>query len=147
MKLIDADSMIRILGLEALQQEGGFFRETYRSDPHCGEKAHSSAIFYLIRSGSFSRWHMLRSDEIWFYHAGAAAEQKLLFADGRREKRILGAQAQKSELFQSFIPAGTWQTTSLSCDSPDAWTLFSTVVSPAFDFSDFVLAPEGFDPL
>jgi len=76
-------------------REGGFFRETYRSalavSTRYGRRSLATSILYLLTSGSPSRFHRLRADEVWFYHAGGRAELAMLATDIReapeREER------------------------------------------------------------
>jgi len=52
--------------------EGGWFRETWRSpvsfwpDGYHGQRSAATAIYYLLHPGEQSRWHVVRSDELWF---------------------------------------------------------------------------------
>jgi predicted cupin superfamily sugar epimerase len=63
-------------------REGGYFRETYRADTMVstgnGRRPTSTAILYLLTKPEPSRFHRLKSDELWFYHAGALSEMVLL---------------------------------------------------------------------
>jgi predicted cupin superfamily sugar epimerase len=63
-------------------REGGYFRETYRASASVptaeGDRPTSTAILYLLTTTEPSRFHRLRSDEVWFYHAGALCEMVLL---------------------------------------------------------------------
>ena len=57
--------------------EGGFFKETYRSNLCVGSepkktRALSTAIYYLLTSDDFSCWHRLSADEIWHYYGGSS---------------------------------------------------------------------------
>lgn len=85
--------MNRSLIAEALDlephPEGGWFRETYRSSvrfepPGYGaERSAATAIYYLLGPGDESRWHTVRSDELWLWHRGGPLEL-LLGGDGER---------------------------------------------------------------
>ena len=76
-----AIEVAEVLGLEP-HREGGFFRETYRSQTvvrtGSGPRPLATAIIYLLTAGSPSRFHRLRFEEIWFFHAGCRAELVLL---------------------------------------------------------------------
>ncbi|MCX8033239.1 MAG: cupin domain-containing protein [Thermoleophilia bacterium] len=70
-----AGEVIELLRLEP-HPEGGYYRETYCS-PHIvpspqGDRPLCTSILYLLTDKSPSRFHRLRSDEVWFFHAGAA---------------------------------------------------------------------------
>ena len=71
-------------------REGGYFRETYRATATVattrGERSASTAILYLLTDSEASRFHRLRSDELWFYHAGASAEPGLAWAPWRAHR-------------------------------------------------------------
>ena len=58
-----ADNVIRLLGLQP-HPEGGHYRETFR-DPAGGAsgRAHSTAIYFLLRAGEVSRWHRVDAAE------------------------------------------------------------------------------------
>lgn len=43
--------------------EGGYFKETYRSD-------YSTAIYFLVTDQSVSRLHKIKSDELWHFYKG-----------------------------------------------------------------------------
>ena len=43
---------------------------------------------------------------------------------------------------QVVVPAGAWQ----AARPLGAWTLVGCIVSPAFDFAGFELAPDGWEP-
>src|ERR1039457_3515069 len=56
--------------------EGGWFRETWRSpvsfspEGYRGPRSAATAIYFLLHPGEQSRWHVVRSDELWFWHSG-----------------------------------------------------------------------------
>ena len=121
--------------------EGGWFRETFRSgtvfhpEGYAGPRHAATAIYFLLQPGEFSAWHVVKSDELWFLHAGTL------------ELRFGGAADQPSEPGetvlldrsnpQALVPAGVWQSAFPSGDEP---VLVSCVVSPGFDYEDFRLA-------
>ena len=43
--------------------EGGFYKETYRSE-------FSTGIFYLLTKGQKSSFHRIKSDEMWHFYGG-----------------------------------------------------------------------------
>lgn len=71
----DADSIVRLLGLQP-HPEGGVYRETFRATAVVGtrddrgERAASTAIYFLLPAGSFSAFHRVRSDEAWHHYDG-----------------------------------------------------------------------------
>ena len=74
-----ANYFIHALGLEP-HVEGGYCREIFKNPRkipaelfatgHEGERAISSSIYYLLKTGQVSKFHRLRSDELWFFHCG-----------------------------------------------------------------------------
>lgn len=120
---------VQKLGLR-LHPEGGWFRETYRSKGRAGRRALCTAIYYLLENGQFSAFHRLKSDEIWYFHAGGPLKIHLL---GVRPRVIELGKKQ----FQAVIPAGTWFAAAPSPKFP--YSLVSCSVSPGFEFSNFEL--------
>ncbi len=82
-----ADDIIAKLGLEP-HPEGGHFRETFR-DNNQG-RAHSTAIFYLLKAGEISRWHRIDAAEVWHWYAGAPLELSQKSKTGGKTVEILG---------------------------------------------------------
>src|SRR5215469_5234527 len=63
--------------------EGGWFRETWRSSVtfapagYQGTRSAATAIYFLLHPGERSRWHVVRSDELWFWHSGGPLTLRL----------------------------------------------------------------------
>ncbi|PSL04642.1 hypothetical protein CLV30_105108 [Haloactinopolyspora alba] len=126
--------------------EGGWFRETWRSpmefapDGYDGTRAAATCIYFLLPAGEESRWHRVRSTEIWLWHAGGPLS---LFLGGTGETPdaephtiTLGGDVAGGQEPQAIVPAGAWQA-ARPAGSDDV--LVSCVVSPGFDFADFEL--------
>ncbi|AYY14486.1 cupin domain-containing protein [Actinobacteria bacterium YIM 96077] len=124
--------------------EGGWFRETWRSDVQLrpagydGERATATCIYFLLAPGEESRWHVVKSAEIWFWHSGGSLQIKL---GGRGEAPALepeivtlGTRVQAGEAPQVVVPPGVWQSAQPTSEQD---VLVSCVVSPGFDFADF----------
>ena len=136
----DVDAIIEALGLEP-HPEGGWFAETWRAPAAAGERAASTAIYFVLRRGERSHWHTVDADEIWLHHAGAPL--MLRATDGARiDEHLLGSDLAAGQRPQAVVPAGAWQ----SAATTGAWTLVSCVVAPGFDFAGFELAPPGWEP-
>jgi predicted cupin superfamily sugar epimerase len=144
-----AEDIARILSLEP-HPEGGFFRETFRSDvlvaTSAGPRPAATGILFLVTAASPSRFHRLRSDELWLYHSGAPLEIVSLLPDGSSERVVLaGADAltlSDEASPQAIVPRGAWQAARVLVQgggSESAWTLVSCVVTPGFDYADFEL--------
>jgi uncharacterized protein len=136
-----ADDIIRLLGLQP-HPEGGHYRETFR-DAAAGAsgRAHSTAIYFLLRAGEISRWHRVDAAEVWHWHAGAPLLLTMADAAGRREVR-LGIDLPAGGRPQAVVPAQAWQ----QAQSLGEWTLVGCTVAPGFEFAGFEMAPAGFEP-
>ncbi len=131
---IDADAIISELGL-APHPEGGAFREMFRDDVGKA-RAHSTAIYYLLKAGEISAWHRVDAAEVWHWYAGAPIELSQRSQSGDTTTMILGADLFQGQRPQIVVPAGVWQ----SARSLGAWTLVGCTVAPGFEFAGFELA-------
>ncbi len=41
---------------------------TFAPDGYEGPRNAATAIYFLLHPGEQSRWHVVRSDELWFWH-------------------------------------------------------------------------------
>ncbi|BBY31842.1 cupin domain-containing protein [Mycolicibacterium sediminis] len=126
--------------------EGGWFRETWRSDllippsslppDYTGLRSAGTAILFLLLPGQQSTWHTVRSAEMWLFHRGSPL---LLEVGQDREDAttlLLGSDVDAGEQPQLLVPPGHWQR---ATPRDDEATLVSCVVVPGFDFADFAL--------
>ncbi|TWT48486.1 cupin domain-containing protein [Botrimarina hoheduenensis] len=149
-----AAEVIRLLDLEPLPEEGGFYRETFRSRrklvPGCfgpeyeGERDALTVIYFLVTPESPSAWHVLPSDEVFLWHAGAPVAMLLLPNGGPAQELRLGADLLSGERPQAVVPGDVWQGCRLADrNAAPGWALLSCLVAPGFDFRDFhVATPE-----
>jgi predicted cupin superfamily sugar epimerase len=123
--------------------EGGYFGEVFRSAasvaPGDGRDRRSAltSIYFLLAAGQHSRWHRLRSDEVWHFYEGDPLE--LLSIDESLERsnvQLLGAAGAGAPV--GVVPAGYWQ----AARSTGAYSLVGCSVGPGFDFADFRLLDE-----
>ncbi len=143
-----AAEVVARLGLQPLDQEGGWFRRTAESAlmlpasalpaSYGGARRAYSVIQALFTPEGFSALHRLVSDEIWCVHAGDPLESLRLFPDGRGEWVRLGLAAGTDQRLQDVVPAQVWQGTRLIAGG--RWALVSCTVVPEFVWSDFELA-------
>jgi predicted cupin superfamily sugar epimerase len=126
--------------------EGGWFRETWRSElmigqsalppDYTGSRSAGTAILFLLMPGQQSAWHTVRSAELWLHHRGSP----LLLEHGREQHSattyLLGGDVLADEHPQVLVPPGYWQRARPRDDEP---SLVSCVVVPGFDFADFAL--------
>ena len=138
--LVDADTILVALGLRA-HPEGGWYAETLRDASPGGDRAASSAIYFLLRAGEASRWHRVDATEVWHHYAGAPLELRIS-AGGQAETVVLGDDLDRGERPQAVVPPRAWQ----AARSFGDWTLVGCTVAPAFEFAGFELPPEGWEP-
>lgn len=117
--------------------EGGFYSETYRSELKTkSEKSLSTAIYFLLTSDNPSNFHRIKSDELWFHHAGSPLIVHY-FDENEHHQHIVGSDLEKGFLPQFLVPKETIFGSSVL--EKDSFSLVSCVVSPGFEFSDFEL--------
>jgi predicted cupin superfamily sugar epimerase len=144
----EAQFIIDRLGLEK-HPEGGYYRETYRSEESIveenlparfagGPRSFSTAIYFFLVNDEFSALHRIQSDEIWHYHAGATLVIHVLDEKGRYARHKLGGDCSADVSFQVVVKAGSWFGASL--EKPETFALVGCTVSPGFDFRDFEMA-------
>lgn len=140
-----AQDIIERLDLQP-HPEGGWFRETWRAPSPAGERGSATAIHFLLERGQKSHWHRVDAAEIWLWHAGDPLELWLAEGDDIRPHCVtLGPDVLAGQQAQHVIPAQQWQAARPS-EAVEGYTLVSCIVSPAFEFSGFVLAEEGWVP-
>lgn len=126
--------------------EGGWFRETWRSEltvpqsalppDYTGPRSAGTAILFLLMPGQQSAWHTVRSAEVWLYHSGGPLRLEFGPEQDTATTHLLGADISAGEHPQFVVPPGHWQRARPRDDQP---CLVSCVVVPGFDFADFAL--------
>jgi uncharacterized protein len=140
----DAAYWIDRLGLTR-HPEGGWFRETYRSQEEIardalparftGARSFATAIHFLLTGDDFSALHRIASDELWHFHAGSALVIHIIASDGSYRVERLGSDPEQGEQFQVVVEAGAWFGAEVI--APDGYALVGCTVAPGFDFADF----------
>lgn len=142
-----AAELIRLLGLEP-HPEGGHYREVFRSasavKPQDDRDMRSAltTIYFLLTERAVSRWHEVRSDEVWHLYEGGPLE--LLDLDltaGRVDAYRLGVASGNEVRPVHTIEAGHWQ----AARSLGPYALMGCTVGPGFDFADFRLMSDDSD--
>lgn len=135
---LTAWEVVRLLKLEPLDQEGGYFRRTGESATVLpGGRRAWSAIYSLITPEGFSAMHRLAEDELWCFHAGDPLESLRLQPGGAGEWVRLGLNLAVGERPQDLVPAKSWQGTRLVAGG--RWALATCLVAPEFVWTDFEL--------
>lgn len=125
--------------------EGGFYRETWRSNlslpqsilpaEYTGDRSAGTSILFLLPTEHFSRWHRVRSAELWFHQAGDPLELVIAETlDGATQIIQLG----RDQIFQAVVPPNYWQRAT-PVSGTAGYALVACVVVPGFDFADFEL--------
>lgn len=130
MGIMTYQEIIQKLNLIRLPEEGGFYRETYRTET-------CTAIYYLITEDNFSGLHTVDMDEIFHFYAGSAVEMFQILQDGTGRTIKIGNDIANGEVPQVIVPKDVWQGTKLLDPKPGAWALLGCTVSPAFQFETF----------
>ncbi|BBZ02855.1 cupin [Mycolicibacterium chitae] len=126
--------------------EGGFFRETWRSElsiaapalpsEYAGVRNAGTAILFLLLGGQQSAWHTVRSTELWLYHRGGPLLLEIGAETDTATTHLLGSDIAAGQSPQIVVPPGHWQRARPRDDEP---CLVSCVVVPGFDFADFTM--------
>lgn len=142
---MNAAEIIRLLRLEPLPGEGGYYRETYRASEQIPQealggqyqtnKSFGTAIYYMLTPDTHSLLHRLPTDEIYHFYLGDPVTMLLLYPDGSSTQITLGHDLAKGQQLQVVVPKRVWQG-SLLCDG-GSFCLMGTTMAPGFDFSDF----------
>lgn len=152
MKLLPIEDVIRILDLKPLVGEGGLWKQTYLSNETLSkdvlpgrttDRLTGSAIHFLLTPGTFSCMHRLQSDEIWYFHMGAAVEMLLLYPDGTASVEVLGHDLLNGQKLQVTVPRGTWMGAQLH--EMGEYGLLSTSMAPGYADCEFEAA--GYEQL
>ncbi|MCB0390951.1 MAG: cupin domain-containing protein [Bdellovibrionales bacterium] len=144
--MASAEDIIKAMDLKPLPEEGGYYRETYRSDYGTNparlfginadsDRNVSTAIYYLISKGSFSAIHRIKSDEIFHFYAGDPIEMLQIDEQGNKKIIIMGNDVLNGQEPQIVVPRNHWQ--ALRLVEGGSWALMGTTVAPGFEFEDF----------
>jgi uncharacterized protein len=139
---LSGDDVIKLLQLSP-HPEGGYFRETFRDASVEGQRAASTAIYFLLKAGERSHWHSVDAAEVWHFYAGDPLLLEISPSGGPISKVHLGNNLGAEERPQAVVPPGHWQ----QARSLGQWTLVGCTVAPGFEFSGFKLTAPDFTPL
>jgi predicted cupin superfamily sugar epimerase len=129
--------------------EGGFFREIFRSassvrpDDERSARAAATSIYFLLPRGTHSRWHRVRSDEVWHLYEGGPLELLRASPDCAEVSRFILGPSLVSDGPVCTVPAGWWQ----AARPLGPYALTGCTVAPGFDFADFTFLHDAPDLL
>ena len=147
--MLTAEEIIELYQLEPLDQEGGFFRQVWKSstvvknadlgEAYSKEGTHprGTLIHFLLTADSFSAMHRLPTPEHWFYHLGDPVEMLLLHANGSSELIELGPDLANGQRIHYTTPAHSWQGTYLKAGAKAGYFFGSCAMVPGFEWEDF----------
>lgn len=128
--------------------EGGYYRETYRSEEivekecldagYIGKRNCSTAIYFLLTANMFSAFHKLKQDEIWHFYYGSPVKIHMISEKGEYNTVILGNNYNNNETPQFVIKGNTWFAAEVNAEG--CFSFVGCTVSPGFDFADFEIA-------
>ena len=148
------DIYVQRLGLIPLSEEGGYFRETYRSpetiqvEKREGEnRSLFTTIYYLIAPelGGKNYFHRNRSDITHYFHDGWPAKYIYITPKGNIKQFILGKDILKGHVLQLRVPGNCPKAAKILIDDAgeyakfpgeEPFTLISEEMSPGFDYRD-----------
>jgi len=128
--------------------EGGYFRETYRSNglinennlrnQFSGNRNYSTAIYFLLTSNIFSAFHCINQDEVWHFYKGSPIKLHIISSKGIYSNVIIGSDLLNGQLPQYVVAAKDWFAAEVI--NHESYALVGCTVAPGFDFNDFKLA-------
>jgi predicted cupin superfamily sugar epimerase len=128
--------------------EGGYFRETYRSQEVIskqalpgrfkGDRVFSTCIYFLLNKKGYSAFHTVQQDEVWHFYDGASLTIHIIDQQGEYCAVKLGKDIENGESLQAVVRAGCWFAAAVN--NQQAYSLVGCTVAPGFDFDDFEIA-------
>lgn len=132
--MIPASEVIRLLGLQPNDTEGGYFAGTY---PPAGAEAPCSAIYYFLAPGDRSILHKVSTDMLYHFYAGNPVEMLLLYPDGQSEVCIFSNDIARGGRPMKVIPGGTWIGSRIKRGR--SWSLMGVTMAPPFNPNDYFI--------
>ena len=132
----DPDKLIEKLKMSP-HPEGGYFAESFRDKDN-----KISLIYYLLKKNQRSHWHRLTKNEILHFYEGHPLSVHISKDGKTSNTKILGNNIDKKETAHLVVKAGSW----FSMISLGNYSLIGCTVAPGFNYADFELAPENWEP-
>ncbi|MED4071048.1 cupin domain-containing protein [Priestia endophytica] len=146
MKKNNAQYWVSKLGLLP-HPEGGYYKRIFESEERTsaqeltvnfdGTRKLYTSIYFLLTSNDVSHFHRLKSDELWYYHAGSSLTIHIIHESGEYEEIKLGMDLDNGEVPQALVPKNSIFGSSVM--EEDTCSLVGCMVSPGFEFQDFEL--------
>jgi len=123
--------------------EGGYFRETYRSEIEVptnrieSDRSIFTSIYYLLTDDRpVDHFHTNQSDILHYFQAGSPITYLLLSPVGELSKVKLGLDFAQGEVAQLLVPSNYWKAAVLETGE---FGLLGESVVPGFDYRDMEL--------
>jgi uncharacterized protein len=143
----DINQIINKLGLKE-HPEGGYYSEVYKSPKTFNSNSKNSeirslatSIYFLLKTGQVSKFHQLKSDEIWYFHSGSPLNVFVISERGDLNTTILGDNFEHDNQPQIIIPGGAIFGAEVIL--PETYSLIGCAVIPGFEFADFKLMEQN----
>jgi hypothetical protein len=124
--------------------EGVYYRETYRSqeslarehlpERFSGDRALSTASYFLLTGDEFSAFHRIKQDEVWHFYEGSTLTIHVIDPEGEYSTITMGRGVERGETLQATVRAGNLF--GASVDDPEVYALVGCTVAPGFDLDD-----------
>lgn len=128
--------------------EGGYFSEIFRSDEiiveqslpkrYDGNRNFYTSIYFLLNGNQCSKFHRLKSDEIWHFYEGCPLIIYQINQNGELIESRLGNNPENGEYHQFQLKNNYWFGAKLS--DIESYAFIGCCVAPGFEYQDFELA-------
>ena len=115
--------------------EGGYFKELFHGEEREGRPLYSSILF-LLGENDISHLHVLKEDEVWYYHEGKDCQIYEIDPSGKLTITSLGKTA---GIYQHRVVKGNIFGSRIQ---GKGYSLVGCMVSPAFTYDHFHLVTE-----
>jgi|TARA_R100001460_G_scaffold9453_1_gene22755 hypothetical protein len=109
------EQLIDLLNLQK-HPEGGYFKETYRSEGVIpsevlkygidGDRNYCTGIYFLLTSDNFSAFHRIKQDEMWHYYEGSPLTVHMIDKEGNYSFQKIGSDFKDGQVPQFVVPKG-----------------------------------------
>jgi len=140
-----ASGLIKNFDLKS-HPEGGWYKEVYRSDiklkqtglplDFYNDRSALTSIYYLLCDQHVSKFHRIKSPEIWYFHKGMPLIIHMIDVNGSYSKVELSDSM--NGYLQFTVKPNIWFAAEIK--GSYGYVLVSCAVAPGFEFEDFELA-------
>jgi predicted cupin superfamily sugar epimerase len=134
-----SDQIIRILDLKPYLN-GGFFRETHRSELHSLGTMNliATSVYYLLTPAAVSKFYKFSVDMSFHFYCGDPITWIFLKESGEVEKFVMGSLLEHHQVPQLHVAASTW--VGGFVNPGGSFSLLGIILSPGMDFQNITVA-------